>query len=163
MTNVDELLRATRANPVDPADEAAVAEAVEAWHGSGSPLTLHEFLGWTWEVYSDYVEHRAFLVDDGSVSARLNAMLSPRESADAMRVVSGDRELLALRAFKDRIAILLGYAPVHVVMASPDSLLAGLVQLTSRPATASVKSEHVMDDDLTPAIRAWAEYRSANV
>ena len=36
--------------------EDQILDAADEWHNSDSNLTLHEFLGWTWEQYKAYVE-----------------------------------------------------------------------------------------------------------
>ena len=39
-------------------DPVLIDDAIDAWHeGEGNGMQLHEWLGWTWEEYSDYVTH----------------------------------------------------------------------------------------------------------
>ncbi len=34
-----------------------ISNSIDAWHeGAGAGKSLHDFLGWTWEEYKDYVE-----------------------------------------------------------------------------------------------------------
>lgn len=41
---------------VDPANEEAVDAAVGAWHeGDGLGMSLHEYLGWSWEQYKEWM------------------------------------------------------------------------------------------------------------
>jgi len=40
------------------ADEDTINDAIDAWHnGKGYGVTLHDYLGWTWEEYAHYVEN----------------------------------------------------------------------------------------------------------
>lgn len=39
-------------------DHDAIELMIAEWHDSDSGLDLHEYLGWTWEEYSHYVETR---------------------------------------------------------------------------------------------------------
>lgn len=37
--------------------EAELDEAIERWHaGDGARLELHEYLGWTWEQYINWIQ-----------------------------------------------------------------------------------------------------------
>jgi hypothetical protein len=36
--------------------EEEIDDLITLWHATKSELRLHEFLGWTWDEYTDWVE-----------------------------------------------------------------------------------------------------------
>lgn len=43
---------------IDPNDDNAVNDAIDAWHDGDHAVPLHEHLGWTREAYRAWVEQR---------------------------------------------------------------------------------------------------------
>jgi hypothetical protein len=59
--NEQALIEVLRRNPIDPADESAVRDALDAWaDGDGGKLQPHEYLGWTWRDYQQWVDLSEF-------------------------------------------------------------------------------------------------------
>jgi hypothetical protein len=43
---------------IDPADDNAINDAIDAWHEGDGARPLYEHLGWTREVYRAWLEQR---------------------------------------------------------------------------------------------------------
>lgn len=39
-------------------NEGAILDAIDKWNSSDGDESLYEFLGWTWEEYSNWISHK---------------------------------------------------------------------------------------------------------
>lgn len=161
---VSRVVAANLADPVDPADLDAVDAAIDAWHAAPSQLLrLHEFLGWTYEAYMAWVEQRMPLsLQSTLVTGSNDAAIWSR--ADLVRQLIAQRslesEVLELRAFVERVAILLGAAPGNAAWATPDALLPKLQgRLIVAGVRAGVRDFEVTESSYSPGIRRWVEHQ----
>lgn len=75
---------------IDPADDNAVNDAIDAWHDGDHTMPLHEFLGWTREAYRAWLEQRP-------TTPLLIADEDRRATNDALTTISVGRSVLVLR------------------------------------------------------------------
>jgi hypothetical protein len=76
---------------IDPNDDNAVNDAIDAWHDGDHAVPLHEHLGWTREAYRAWVEQRPIvpiLVADDADRIAVN---------EALTTLSVGRSALVLR------------------------------------------------------------------
>ncbi len=75
---------------IDPNDDNAVDDAIDAWHDGDHAVPLHEHLGWTREAYRAWVEQRptvpVLVVDEDR-----------RTVNEALTTLSVGRSVLVLR------------------------------------------------------------------
>ena len=76
---------------IDPNDDNAVNDAIDAWHDGDHSMPLYEHLGWTREAYRAWVEQRPpvpLLVADDADRRTVN---------EALTTLSVGRSVLVLR------------------------------------------------------------------